>query len=114
MGRFTINGKQMDMNRIDFEVPRNSTEVWRVENIGMGMMNIPHSFHVHDVQFTVLSFNGAPPPPLYTGPKDTVLLFPGDRIEFALRFEEYTGIYMYHCHLLEHEDAGMMGQFEVR
>ncbi len=114
MGFFSINGSRMDLNRIDFEIPKNSTEVWTVDNIGMGMMNIPHSFHVHDVQFTVLSLNGSPPPPLYAGPKDTVLLYPGDRIEFALRFEEYTGIYMYHCHLLEHEDAGMMGQFMVK
>lgn len=79
----------------------------------MGMMDIPHSFHVHDVQFSVLSVNGGKPGPLYSGPKDTVLLMPGDRIVIALRFQDYTGIYMYHCHFLEHEDSGMMGQFMV-
>jgi FtsP/CotA-like multicopper oxidase with cupredoxin domain len=113
MGRFTINGRRMDMNTVNFSLMKNSREVWTIENVGMGMMNVPHSFHVHDVQFSVLSVNGAPPHPLYAGPKDTVLLFAGDRVEIALEFQEYTGLYMYHCHLLEHEDAGMMGQFLV-
>ncbi len=113
MGGFTINGKSMDMNRIDFTLNKNSTEIWTIENVGMGMMNIPHSFHVHDVQFSVISVNGKEPGPLYSGPKDTVLVMPGDKIVIALRFEDYTGIYMYHCHFLEHEDSGMMGQFLV-
>ena len=113
MGGFTINGKFMDMNRIDFTLNKNSTEIWTIENVGMGMMNIPHSFHVHDVQFSVISVNGQEPGPLYSGPKDTVLVMPGDKIKIALRFEDYTGIYMYHCHFLEHEDSGMMGQFLI-
>lgn len=113
MGGFSINGKQMDINRIDFKLKKNTTEIWTIKNIGMGMMNIPHSFHVHDVQFSVLSVNGVKPGPLYSGPKDTVLLMPGDTIVIALHFQDYTGIYMYHCHFLEHEDAGMMGQFMV-
>jgi FtsP/CotA-like multicopper oxidase with cupredoxin domain len=79
----------------------------------MGMMQVPHSFHVHDVQFSVLSSNGQKPNPLYSGPKDTILLMPGDKVVIAMRFEDYTGIYMYHCHFLEHEDAGMMGQFLI-
>ncbi len=113
MGGFTINGKSMDLNRIDFSLKKNSTEIWTIESVGMRMMGIPHSFHVHDVQFTVLSVNGKKPGPLYSGPKDTVLLMPGDKIVIALRFQDYTGIYMYHCHFLEHEDSGMMGQFMV-
>lgn len=47
------------------------------------------------------------------GRKDTVLVPPGERVRIISRFDDYTGIYMYHCHLLEHEDNGMMGQFEV-
>ena len=113
MGRFTINGKSMDMGRIDFRLEKDSDEVWTVVNVPSGMMTVPHSFHVHDVQFSVLSLNGDPPPPLLGGPKDTILLWPGDRYEIALSFRDYTGIYMYHCHMLEHEDAGMMGQFEI-
>ena len=113
MSSFTINGKSMDINRIDFSLEKNSTEIWTIENVGMGMMNVPHSFHVHDVQFSVISVNGREPGPLYSGPKDTVLVMPGDKIVIALRFEDYTGIYMYHCHFLEHEDSGMMGQFLI-
>ncbi len=113
MGRFTINGKSMDLNRINFSLKKNTTEIWTIESVGTGMMQVPHSFHVHDVQFTVLSVNGKKPGPLYSGPKDTVLLMGGDRIVIALHFQDYTGIYMYHCHFLEHEDAGMMGQFLV-
>ena len=113
MMRFSINGKSMKLSRIDESVKLDSTEHWTIENRASGMMQIPHSFHVHDVQFKVLRVNGKLPPPLYAGPKDTILLFPGDQITIALRFEDYTGIYMYHCHFLEHEDRGMMGQFEV-
>ena len=114
MGRFTINGRSMDMNRIDFRPRQGTTEHWVIENRGRGMMmNLPHSFHVHDVQFRILEINGRPPPPYLSGPKDTVLLMAGDRVKISLRFEDYSGIYMYHCHMLEHEDAGMMGQFEV-
>lgn len=113
MNGFTINGKKMSLNRIDFTLSPNSSEIWTVENAGMGMMQVPHSFHVHDVQFSVLSVNGKKPGPLYSGPKDTILLLPGDKIVIAMRFEDYRGIYMYHCHFLEHEDAGMMGQFLI-
>jgi FtsP/CotA-like multicopper oxidase with cupredoxin domain len=113
MGFFTINGAQMDMNVLNFTMNKNSNEIWTVSNQGMGMMNIAHSFHVHDTQFKVLSFNGSPPSPLYNGPKDTILLMPGDVAVIGVSFKDYTGIYMYHCHLLEHEDSGMMGQFKI-
>ncbi len=122
-GRLTINGRRMDMSRIDEEVQLGSREVWEVlhDATGGGMMggmmggmgSTPHNFHVHGLQFRILSINGAPPPRELSGPKDTVLLRPGDRVELLLHFSDYTGIYMYHCHLLEHEDEGMMGQYRV-
>ncbi|WP_320178367.1 multicopper oxidase domain-containing protein [Roseovarius pacificus] len=117
-GRFTINGKEMNMNRIDERVKLGSTEIWEIQNGGGGMMggmmNQPHSFHLHDVQFLILDINGKRPPSNLGGWKDTVLLWPGDRVRFITRFNDYTGLYMYHCHLLEHEDNGMMGQFLVK
>ena len=116
MRGFRINGRKMEMDRIDFTVKLNTPEKWTIESSGMGMMGmmtIPHSFHVHDVQFSVVSINGKPPSPLYSGPKDTILVMPGNKVEIALNFRDYTGIYMYHCHFLEHEDEGMMGQFKV-
>ncbi len=112
-GQLTINGRHADMHRVDERVRLGATEIWEVSNRGMGMMQVPHSFHMHNVQFQVLSLNGAPPPATLAGRKDTVLLWPGDTVRLIMEFRDYTGVYMYHCHLLEHEDFGMMGQFEV-
>jgi len=112
-GRFLINGKEINMARIDETVRLGDTEIWEIYNRGMGMMNLPHSFHVHDIQFQILSRDGVVPPPREAGWKDTVLVWPGEYVRIIARFENYTGLYMYHCHILEHEDAGMMGQFSV-
>jgi FtsP/CotA-like multicopper oxidase with cupredoxin domain len=108
----TINGKQMDMDRIDEVVTVDTVEVWDVVNQDA----MPHSFHVHDVRFQVVTIDGAPPPPPLAGWKDTVYLPPGLPIRLVMRFADYTDSmmpYMYHCHLMFHEDMGMMGQFVV-
>lgn len=107
-----INGERMDMERIDFVAHEGDTEVWEVRST----QSIPHSFHVHDVQFRVLSVDGESPPPEIAGPKDTVYLEPQRRYRLLMRFEDYTDPktpYMFHCHMLLHEDEGMMGQFVV-
>ena len=109
---FEINERGMDMSRIDEVVTVDTTEIWSVTN----EQRMPHSFHVHDVQFQVLSVAGAPPPPELAGWKDTVYLRPQTEFRLILRFTDYTDPdfpYMYHCHLLWHEDMGMMGQFVV-
>ncbi|MDI9918232.1 multicopper oxidase domain-containing protein, partial [Rhodococcus sp. IEGM 1379] len=109
---FMINNQRMDMNRIDFEAEVGSTEVWTITNRD----NWPHNFHVHDVQFEVLDVDGRTPPPHLRGLKDTIYTPPGIRIRLALKWSEYsdpTFPYMFHCHLLMHEDQGMMGQFLV-
>lgn len=111
--RLTINGKKMDINRIDEQVKLGSTEIWEITNRSAMMMSMPHSMHLHDVQFQILSRNGRLPALHEQGRKDTVLIMPGETVQIISRFHDYTGIYMYHCHLLEHEDDGMMGQFEV-
>ncbi len=108
----SINGKDMDLGRIDHSSEVGTTERWVVRNRD----GSPHNFHVHDVQFQVASMNGRPPGPAYGGWQDTVLLGPQDEVELLLRFEDYADPdtpYMYHCHLLRHEDQGMMGQFVV-
>ncbi|WP_240930319.1 multicopper oxidase family protein [Isoptericola sp. BMS4] len=107
-----INGELMDMGRIDEVATVGDTEVWEVRNT----VPMPHSFHVHDVQFRVLSVDGEPPPPELAGPKDTVYVEPRRTYRLLLRFEDYTDDrvpFMYHCHMLRHEDEGMMGQFLV-
>ncbi|MFE3291656.1 multicopper oxidase family protein [Rhodococcus sp. NPDC059234] len=109
---FMINNTRMDMNRIDFSATVDTTEIWTVRNVD----NWPHNFHVHDAQFRIVDIDGASPPPELAGWKDTVYTPPGQRIRLALRFTEHTDPtipYMYHCHLLMHEDQGMMGQFLV-
>ncbi|WP_353940125.1 multicopper oxidase domain-containing protein [Streptomyces sp. HUAS MG91] len=110
-----INGRKMAMDRIDETVTRGTTEVWTVHN-GNGM---PHNFHIHDVQFRIVSVNGRKPPVQLRGRKDTVFLPNGTTMKLALRFNggpEFADPgtpYMFHCHLLYHEDGGMMGQFVV-
>ena len=103
-GGLTINGRHMDMNRIDASVKLGTSEIWEIANRSRMMMQLPHSMHLHDVQFQILDRNGKPPAPIERGRKDTVLLMPGDTVRIISRFEDYTGVYMYHCHLLEHED----------
>lgn len=108
----TINGERMDMNRIDAVVQAGSVEVWQVRNAD----GVPHNFHIHDVQFQVLTVDGGPPPPELAGWKDTIFLPPNVQFELIARHSDYADPdtpYMFHCHLLAHEDAGMMGQFVV-
>lgn len=109
---FTINGKVMNLHRIDERVPVDTWERWEIDN----RSNMPHPFHIHNVQFRITDRNGLTPPAHEQGWKDTVLVDPGERVGLLLRFERYTNPslpYMYHCHILEHEDRGMMGQFTV-
>jgi blue copper oxidase len=107
-----INGERMNLGRIDFAVGAGSIEIWRVVNAD----GDPHNFHIHDVQFQVLTVDGDPPPAQLAGWKDTVYLPPGVPFEIIARFSAYPDPevpYMFHCHLLWHEDEGMMGQYVV-
>lgn len=108
-GPHGINGRAYEMDRIDFTLKQGEVQRWRIEALSM-----MHPFHVHGVQFQVLSENGAPPAPRNLGWKDTVLV--SGMAEIAMRFVAPApdhAPYMYHCHILEHEDGGMMGQFAV-
>lgn len=113
-----INGKQMDLWRIDEQIKINTTEIWEITSrVGMmGMMmrssNVVHNFHAHGIQFQILERNGSPPPANERGWKDTLQIDDGERVKLITRFH-YPGDFMYHCHILEHEDNGMMGQFRV-
>ena len=110
----TINGKSMDMNRIDERVPLNQLEIWEVENT----MNMNHNFHIHATHFTVLERDGSSAnlAPHEKGYKDVIFMPPRSRVKLLVKMTDYkdsTYPYMYHCHILEHEDDGMMGQFLV-
>ena len=108
-GNLTINGLPYDPNRVDAHVDLGATEIWEVINAS----DHPHPFHVHATQFYVLTRTNRPIAPHETGRKDTVLLWPGDIVELAIRFDHYPGMYVFHCHNLEHEDAGMMATLMV-
>lgn len=107
-----LNGKKYDMDRIDFKQEHGKTEVWEIENILNDEGAMAHPFHIHGTQFTVVSVNGEEPDESMTGLKDTITIQPNQKIRIAVSFPE-KGLYMFHCHILEHEDAGMMGQIDV-
>lgn len=109
----TINGKKFDENRVDFTQKKGVTEVWEIENAITDEGGMIHPFHIHGTQFLVLSVNGEKPEPSLQGYKDTITLQPGQKARIAVKFP-YAGMYMFHCHILEHEDNGMMGQIEVK
>lgn len=107
-----INNKTMDMNRIDFTAAPGEAEVWFVDNVSA----YQHNLHVHGVQFRLVDIDGKQPPPERAGWKDTIPLLPREQNRIAFRMPKYADAdhpYMYHCHLLTHEDEGMMGQFLV-
>ncbi|MDQ7002370.1 MAG: multicopper oxidase domain-containing protein [Ghiorsea sp.] len=111
-GNVYINKKQMNINVIDEAMALNNIEILDIQNTS----NMDHNFHIHGVFFQLLTRNGAAPRAYETGLKDTVYLPANSRVEAIVQYSQATVVgapYMYHCHILEHEDAGMMGQFTV-
>jgi FtsP/CotA-like multicopper oxidase with cupredoxin domain len=110
---FLINGKAFDPQRVDFTVKRGSTELWEIHNNDTAMQ-IPHSMHVHLVQFRVLDRDGVAVPDWQACPKDTTPVLPGQTVRILVTFDSpYTGIFPFHCHFVDHSSSGMMGQFEI-
>jgi FtsP/CotA-like multicopper oxidase with cupredoxin domain len=113
-GVLTINSVAMDMAVINERVPLNQIEIWEIQN-DMGM---DHNFHIHATHFMLLERNGSSANILANekGYKDVALVPANGSIKIILKMIDYSNAsmpYMYHCHILEHEDAGMMGQFVV-
>ena len=111
-GPFWMNYETFDMDSINQIVYLNTTEIWSLTNTTL----VAHPFHIHDIQFFVVDINGNPPPAEYAGYKDVILVKPNDTVRFITTFDDFADDsipYMYHCHLLHHEDDGMMGQFLV-
>ncbi len=111
-GPFTINGELMDMDVINVTIPLDNTEIWSFTNNTM----VGHPVHIHDVEFNILDRNGSAPDAWETGWKDVIYVPPQGSARAIMRFEDFTDPdmpYMYHCHMLMHEDEGMMGQFVV-
>jgi len=118
---WTINGRTFQMEAVasDEIVKMNSLEIWEFINAGggmgmMGMMTMPHPIHLHGKQFQVLERSGVTHQGYVDeGWKDTVLLMPGERIRILVPFGDYQGLFLYHCHNLEHEDLGMMRNYLI-
>lgn len=111
-GNYSINGRKMADTYINARITVGTTEIWELYNNSPMM----HPFHVHNGQFQILDRNGSQPHPNEQGWKDTVKVESGQSLRLIMRFDDFTdseSAYMYHCHILEHEDLGMMGQFLV-
>ena len=115
-----INGRTFQMQAVagDERIRLNSTELWELSNddrrMGMMMMPMPHPVHLHGKQFQVVDRSGM----LHSGYvdegwKDTILLMPGERAKIVANFTDYSGLFLYHCHILEHGDMGMMRNYLV-
>ena len=103
--KHTINGRVFEMMRTDVTIPPATTEVWEFVNKEDDML---HPIHVHGRQFRVLSRSSGPIAPHESAYKDTILLNPGETIRILVTTTEYEGMFLLHCHNLEHEDEGMM------
>ena len=103
-----INGKSMDLERVDVHGPLGATEIWEIENL----VGMDHPFHLHGFQFQVLDRNGVPEP--FRSWKDVVNVPKHETARFIVRYDDFPGKWMFHCHILDHEDHGMMGVLEVK
>ncbi|MFN2324646.1 MAG: multicopper oxidase family protein, partial [Gemmatimonadales bacterium] len=103
-----INGQLMDMNRVDVRSTLGATEIWQLENI----VGMDHPFHLHGFQFQVLDRDGVAEP--FPAWKDTINVPRKSVVRFIVRYDNFPGKWMFHCHILDHEDHGMMGILEVR
>ena len=108
---FMINNQMYDMNRTDFTSRVDQVELWEIVN----QTDMDHPFHIHGSHFQIVSTeeNGKATPYPYLAWKDTVNTRAGQTIRLKIA-QKQVGLRMFHCHILEHEDLGMMGQYEVQ
>jgi FtsP/CotA-like multicopper oxidase with cupredoxin domain len=107
---FLFNGKTFDPQRVDADVKLGTVEDWELVNVDPDRMD--HPFHLHVNSFQVISRNGQPEP--YRAWKDTVLVKGAETVRIRIPFRDFVGKTVYHCHILDHEDLGMMGHVEIQ
>jgi FtsP/CotA-like multicopper oxidase with cupredoxin domain len=107
--RWTINGKPYDHMRVDATVELGSVQRWRLVNTS----TITHYIHLHEEAWRTVSRNGLAPPAWEAGFQDVWRLDPGDTVDVAAPVTDYLGLFLIHCHMLDHEDHGMMSAFNV-
>ncbi len=109
---FSFDGQPYDEDVVNQVVHLGDTETWTITN----NRTFGHAFHIHDVQFSIVSRSDGTVADYERGWKDTVFVPLGESVSFVARFEDFassTNPYMYHCHMANHEDGGLMGQFLV-
>ncbi len=106
--KFFFNNRSFDPTRIDFTGKLDSLEIWELQNLS----DMDHPFHLHSYPFQVIDRNGKPEP--FRAWKDVVNLKKNDLVRIAVPLSHFTGLTVFHCHIVEHEDRGMMGTLEVK
>jgi len=106
---WTVNGKIFDVEKPTAIVKRNTAEIWTL--IGHGSWH--HPVHIHFEEGRILSRNGKPPPPHEAGRRDVYVLAPDEEVKVFIRFRDFTGKYMMHCHNTTHEDHAMMIRYDI-
>lgn len=106
---FSFNGQPFDTARIDANPQLNATEIWSFTSV----TQMDHPIHIHGISWQILDINGTPPPAWDMGWKDTFNVPAFATVRVIGKFTDYVGDYVFHCHILEHEDFGMMGQLRV-
>jgi FtsP/CotA-like multicopper oxidase with cupredoxin domain len=104
-----INGRSFDPAHSEVFPRLGSTQTWEIHN----RTTVAHVMHLHHNDWYLLARDGEPPPPWEDCLKDTFFVFPGERILLAGHFADYIGKFVLHCHMLDHEDHGLMSQFTV-
>jgi len=104
-----INGRTFNPARADARPKLGTTETWEIVN----RTNVAHVMHMHLTDWYLLSRNGKPPPPWEDCLKESFFVYPRERILLAGHFADYTGKFLIHCHMIDHEDHGLMTQYEV-
>jgi spore coat protein A len=104
-----INGRTFNPAYVEATPRLGSVQTWELVN----KTNVAHVMHLHHTDWYLLERNGQAPPPWEDCLKETFFVFPGERILLAGRFSDYTGKFVVHCHMLDHEDHGLMSQFQV-
>lgn len=107
--RWEINGRTFNPAHAEAFPKLNSTETWEIHN----KTNVAHVMHLHHSDWFLLERNGRRPPPWENCLKETFFVYPNEKILLAGHFSDYTGKFAIHCHMLDHEDHGLMSQFEV-
>jgi spore coat protein A len=106
---WTINGSAFNPDSPIATPKVNTVEIWSFSNRSM----LAHPVHVHQTSFQILDINGAAPPATHAGWKDVVVVPSMGTARIIAKFADYTGRYLMHCHILEHEDMAMMARYDI-